>query len=147
MHRSGIFHTNIEKDTIENKNYRKVINTTTKQQLVLMSLKPNEDIECEMHSDVDQFFRIEKGKGVLYASKESFCDKPNNSIEQFMLKDGDVIVVPAGTYHRVVNTSTIEELKLYTIYSPPNHPSNKIDVIRPMSGGPQQNKYIVIKKK
>jgi mannose-6-phosphate isomerase-like protein (cupin superfamily) len=104
------YYTNIEKDTLENKNFRKVLYTSKHSQLVLMSLKPGEEIGMEVHSDNDQFFRIEKGKGR--------CVINGNEYE---LEDGTAIVVPAGANHNIINTSHSEELKLYTIYSPPHH--------------------------
>jgi mannose-6-phosphate isomerase-like protein (cupin superfamily) len=104
------FFTNIEKETLENENFRKVLYTSKYSQLVLMSLKPKEEIGMEVHPENDQFFRIEKG--------QEKCIIDGNEYE---LKDGVVIVVPAGAEHNVINTSEIEELKLYTIYSPPHH--------------------------
>ncbi len=109
------FVTNIEKDTLENSNFRKVIFTAKNQQLVLMSLAPNEDIGEEVHESVDQFFRIESGEGkVVMNGQES------------IIGNGSAIIVPAGTRHNVINTSTSAPLRLYTIYSPPNHPDGKI---------------------
>ena len=104
------FNTNIEKETIENTNFRKVLYTGKHSQLVLMSLKPNEDIGMEVHPDNDQFFRFEKGVGE--------CIIDGNKYE---LGDGSVIVVPAGAQHNVINTSETDDLKLYTIYSPAHH--------------------------
>jgi mannose-6-phosphate isomerase-like protein (cupin superfamily) len=104
------YFTNIEKATLENENFRKVLYTAKHSQLVLMSLKPKEEIGMEVHPDNDQFFRIEKGRGK--------CIIDGNEYE---LEDGAAIVVPAGAEHNVINTSEIEELKLYTIYSPPHH--------------------------
>ena len=104
------FSTDIEKETLENGNFRKVLYTSKHSQLVLMSLKPMEEIGMEVHPDNDQFFRFEKGKGK--------CIIDGNDYE---LKDGIAIVVPAGAQHNVVNTSDTEELKLYTIYSPAHH--------------------------
>jgi len=104
------FFTNIEKDTLENENFRKVLYTAKHSQLVLMSLKPKEEIGMEVHPDNDQFFRIEKGKGK--------CIIDGNEYE---LSDGVAIVVPSGAQHNVINTSESEELKLYTIYSPAHH--------------------------
>ncbi|MGC9049170.1 MAG: cupin domain-containing protein [Patescibacteria group bacterium] len=104
------YFTNIEKDTLENENFRQVLYTSKHSQLVLMSLKPNEEIGMEVHPDNDQFFRIEKGQGK--------CVIDGNEYE---LTDGAAIVVPAGAEHNVINTSSTEELKLYTIYSPPHH--------------------------
>jgi len=104
------FNTNIEKDTLTNKNYRQVLYTGKHSQLVLMSLKPGEEIGMEVHPENDQFFRIEKGEGK--------CLIDGN---EYKLGDGVAIVVPAGAKHNVINTSEDEELKLYTIYSPPHH--------------------------
>ena len=102
--------TNIEKDTLENRNYRKVLYTSEHSQLVLMSLKPGEEIGMEVHPDNDQFFRIEKGQGK--------CIIDGN---EYDLEDGVAIVVPAGSQHNVINVSDSDELKLYTIYSPAHH--------------------------
>lgn len=104
------FFANIEQDTLDNNNFRKVLYTSTHSQLVLMTLQPNEDIGLEVHADNDQFFRIEAGTGK--------CVIDDNEYE---LKDGVAIVVPAGANHNVINTSTTEPLKLYTIYSPAHH--------------------------
>ena len=105
----------IEELTLANPNFRQVIFTRSHSQLVLMSLLPKEEIGIETHANVDQFFRIEKGQGKVIMNGEE------NAIS-----DGMAIVVPAGTEHNVINTSETEELKLYTIYSPPNHPDGKI---------------------
>lgn len=104
------FNANIEEETLANTNFRKVLYTAKHSQLVLMSLKPNEEIGMETHPDNDQFFRIEKGQGK--------CLIDGNEYE---LADGSAIVVPAGAEHNVSNTSALEELKLYTIYSPAHH--------------------------
>jgi mannose-6-phosphate isomerase-like protein (cupin superfamily) len=104
------FNSNIEKNTIENNNFRKVLYTSKHSQLVLMSLKPNEEIGMEVHEENDQFFRIEKGQGK--------CIIDGN---EYILKDGSAIVVPSGAQHNVINTSATEDLKLYTIYSPAHH--------------------------
>ena len=104
------FETDIEKITLENEKYRKVLYTGQHSQLVLMSLRPNEEIGMEVHEDTDQFFRFEKGQGK--------CIIDGNEYE---VRDGSAIVVPAGARHNVVNTSQHESLKLYTIYSPPHH--------------------------
>lgn len=100
--------TNIEQDSIANKNFRKVVYTAKSSQLVLMSLKPGEDIGMEVHQ-LDQFFRVESGRG------KAILD----GVEHEIL-DGFAVVVPTGTNHNIVNTGDVE-LKLYTIYSPPNH--------------------------
>jgi mannose-6-phosphate isomerase-like protein (cupin superfamily) len=104
------FYANIEKDTLENSNFRKVLYTGKNSQLVLMSLKPKEEIGMEVHAENDQFFRFEKGEGK--------CIIDGNEYE---LKDGVAIVVPAGAQHNIINTSEMEDLKLYTIYSPAHH--------------------------
>ncbi len=104
------YNANIEKETLENTNFRKVLYTGKHSQLVLMSLKPNEEIGTEIHTDNDQFFRFEKGEGK--------CIIDGN---EYILSDGSVIVVPSGAQHNVINTSSTEDLKLYTIYSPAHH--------------------------
>jgi len=104
------YKTNIEKDTLENNNFRKVLYTSKHSQLVLMSLKPKEEIGMEIHPGNDQFFRFERGQGK--------CLIDGNEYE---VGDGAAIVVPAGAEHNVINTSESEDLKLYTIYSPAHH--------------------------
>ena len=104
------FVVNIEKKTEENNNFRQVLYTGKNSQLVLMSLKPKEEIGMEVHPDNDQFFRIEKGKGK--------CLIDGN---EYDLEGGVAILVPSGAQHNVINTSDSQELKLYTIYSPPHH--------------------------
>jgi len=104
------FSTNIEKDTLENKNFRKVLYTGKHSQLVLMSLLPKEEIGMEVHEDNDQFFRFEKGQGK--------CIIDDN---EYDISDGSAIVVPAGAQHNIINVSADENLKLYTIYSPAHH--------------------------
>lgn len=104
------FNTNIEKDTLANDNFRKVLYTGQHSQLVLMSLKPNEEIGMEVHKDNDQFFRFEAGQGK--------CLIDGN---EYALSNGSVIIVPAGAEHNIINTSDSEDLKLYTIYSPAHH--------------------------
>ncbi|MGB9726769.1 MAG: cupin domain-containing protein [Minisyncoccia bacterium] len=104
------YFTNIEKETLENENFRKVLYTSKHSQLVLMSLKPNEETGMEVQPDNDQFFRIEKGQGK--------CIIDGNEYE---LADGVAIVVPAGAEYNMINISSAEPLKLYTIYSPPHH--------------------------
>jgi|SRR3989344_1876504 len=104
------YKTNIEKDTLENENFRKVLYTGMNSQLVLMALQPKEEIGMEVHPDRDQFFRFEAGQGMVYINDN-----------QYEVADGDAVIVPAGAEHNVVNTSDIEILKLYTIYSPPEH--------------------------
>ncbi|MGZ4863732.1 MAG: cupin domain-containing protein [Halobacteriota archaeon] len=104
------FSIDIEKTTLGNGNFRKVLYTSKHSQLVLMSLKPEEDIGMEVHKDNDQFFRFERGQGK--------CVIDGNEYE---LSDGVAVVVPAGAQHNIINTSKTEDLKLYTIYSPAHH--------------------------
>ena len=104
------FNANIEKETVENENFRRVLYTGKYCQLVLMSLKPNEDIGMEVHEENDQYFRFEQGSGK--------CIIDGN---EYALTDGSVIIVPAGAEHNIINTSETEALKLYTIYSPAHH--------------------------
>ena len=100
----------IEKETVKNEDFRRVLYTGKFSQLVLMSLKPGEEIGEETHDDVDQFFRFEQGKGVV------IIDDVEHEI-----KDGYAIIVPSGAKHNVINTSKKNDLKLYTLYSPPEH--------------------------
>jgi mannose-6-phosphate isomerase-like protein (cupin superfamily) len=100
----------IEKETRKNVNFRWVQYTGKHSQLVLMSLKPEEEIGEEIHTNVDQFFRFEEGEGkVVIDGKEH------------RVKDGDAVIVPAGAKQNVINVSKKQNLKLYTIYSPPEH--------------------------
>ena len=105
----------IESDTVVNSNFRKVLFTGPKLQLVLMSLKPGEEIGSEIHEEHDQFFRFEKGTGKVIIGEDTF-----------EVKDGDTVIVPAGEQHNIINTSQSEELKLYTIYAPPEHADGTI---------------------
>jgi mannose-6-phosphate isomerase-like protein (cupin superfamily) len=100
--------TNIEKDSLENDNFRKVLYTSTHSQLVLMSLLPGEEIGAEIH-ELDQFLRVEKGEGKAVL----------NDIE-YPIADGSAIVVPRGVKHNIINTSSVS-MKLYTVYSPAEH--------------------------
>jgi len=104
------FKSNIEKDTLSNNDFRRVLYTGRNSQLVLMSLRPGEEIGEEVHKTIDQFLRFEKGEGIV-------------SIDGIKHKvgDGDAVIVPAGARHNVINTSKTTELKLYTVYSPPEH--------------------------
>lgn len=102
--------TDIESATRANTNFRKVLYTGKHSQLVLMALRPNEEIGMEVHPDNDQFFRFEMGQGK--------CVIDGN---EYLVKDGDVIIVPSGAKHNIINVSASEELKLYTLYSPPHH--------------------------
>lgn len=103
------FVTNIQKDTVENEYYRKVLFTGEKIQLVVMSLKVGEDIPLEVHRTHDQFMRIEKGTAFVQIEKE-----------EYTLKDDEIIIIPAGSKHYVKNAASTT-LKLYTLYAPPEH--------------------------
>lgn len=104
------FVANIEKDTIKNTDFRRVLYTGKYSQLVLMTLVPGEEIGAEVHDDVDQFFRFEKGEGMVVI----------DGVEH-KVSDGMAVVVPSGAMHNVINTSKRSKLRLYTIYSPPEH--------------------------
>ncbi|MCU0660415.1 MAG: cupin domain-containing protein [Candidatus Pacebacteria bacterium] len=104
------YKTNIETLTSENTDYRRVLYTAAHSQLVLMSLRPGEEIGVEIHTENDQFFRFEKGEGKVLINET-----------EYTVSDGDVIIVPAGATHNVINVSETESLKLYTIYSPAHH--------------------------
>lgn len=109
---------NIEKETKENNNFRKVLYTAKNSQLVVMSIKPKEDIGEEVH-ELDQFIRIEQGKGKAVL----------NGVET-NIEDDYAVVIPAGTMHNIVNTSEDKDLKLYTIYSPPEHRDGVIHITK-----------------
>lgn len=104
------FKTNIEKASLDNKNFREVLYSGKHSQLVLMSLKPNEEIGLETHKENDQFFRFENGKGKVVIDDT-----------EYTVTDGDAIIVPAGSKHNIINTSLGKDLKMYTIYSPAHH--------------------------
>jgi mannose-6-phosphate isomerase-like protein (cupin superfamily) len=106
----------IERQTLENGFFRQVLFTGKYCQLVLMCLQPGEEIGNEVHENVDQFFRIEEGE-----AKFVF-----NGSEERTVQDGDAVIVPAGTFHNVINSSPNEQLKMYTLYSPPNHPDGTV---------------------
>jgi len=104
------FVTHLERETVKNADFRHVLYTGKKSQLVLMSLKPGEEIGEEVHEDHDQFFRFESGQGKVII----------DGVEH-QIKDGNGVIVPAGARHNVINTSKRANLRLYTIYSPPEH--------------------------
>jgi len=104
------FRGDIEKETLQNSNFRKVLYTGRNSQLVLMNLRPGEEIGLETHPENDQFFRFEAGQGTV------IVDGHTRDVE-----DGAAVIIPAGAEHNVINTSDSEELKMYTIYSPPHH--------------------------
>lgn len=101
---------NVEKTTLSNQNYREVLYTGSKMQLVVMSLEPGEEVGEEIHADHDQFLRFESGEGKAILDSVPYD-----------VKDGDAVIVPAGVRHNIVNVSATEPLKLYTLYAPPEH--------------------------
>ena len=111
------YYGNIEKLTLANDYFRQVLFTGKHAQLVLMCLKGGEEIGNEVHNNVDQFFRIEQGEAQFVL---------NNGKEKYSAKDGDAVIVPAGTWHNVINASKTAKVKLYTVYSPPNHPDKTV---------------------
>lgn len=106
----------IESPTLKNTYFRRVLFTGKHAQLVVMCLQPGEEIGKEVHTNVDQFLRIEQGEAKFVL----------NETEEHVVRDADAILVPAGTYHNVINLSPTKPLKLYTIYSPPNHPDGTV---------------------
>ena len=108
---------NIEAATMDNNNFRKVLYTSRHSQLVLMSLKPKEEIGEETHFDNDQFFRVESGNGK--------CVIDGNEYE---ISAGDAVIIPAGAKHNLINSNAVTELKMYTIYSPAHHKDGVIRI-------------------
>lgn len=120
---------NIEQETVENTDFRRVLYTGQFSQLVLMSLKPGEDIGEEIHETIDQFIRVEAGSGVAKLGES----------EQ-VVSDGTAIVVPAGITHNITNTGT-EPLKLYTIYSPPEHLDGTVRATKAEAEAPENEEH------
>jgi mannose-6-phosphate isomerase-like protein (cupin superfamily) len=106
----------MQKQTLENTCFRRVLFTGKHIQVVVMCLGPGEEIGDEVHQGVDQYFRIEQGEATFVF----------NEGQEHRVGDGDVVVVPAGTYHNVINSSKTKALKLSTLYSPPNHPDGTV---------------------
>ena len=106
----------IEKQTLGNKFFRQVLYTGKYCQLVVMCLQPGEEIGNEVHAEVDQFFRVEQGDARFVL----------NGSDEHLVHANEAAIIPAGTYHNVINASKMHELKLYTVYSPPNHPDGTI---------------------
>ena len=104
------FYANVERDTVENADFRRVLYSGKHMQLVLMSLKPGEEIGMEVHNENDQFFRFDAGEGKVIIDGN-----------EYDVRDGDAIIVPAGADHNVINASDTDDLKLYTIYAPSHH--------------------------
>lgn len=111
----GGYVTNIERDTLDNEDYRRVLFTGPNTQLVLMTLRPGEEIGLETHGGHDQFIRVETGTGYVELDRV-----------RHELADGSAVVIPSGAKHNVVNSSDSEPLKLYTLYSPPEHPDGTV---------------------
>jgi mannose-6-phosphate isomerase-like protein (cupin superfamily) len=107
--------TNIKRETARNRNFEKVLFTGKHHQLIVMSLKPGEDIGEETHPNLDQFTRVESGRGVVQMGRE-----------KKRIQADSAFVVPAGTKHNVINTSKDEPLKIYTVYSSPEHPDGEV---------------------
>mgnify|MGYP000042658703 CR=1 FL=1 len=110
----------IERQTLQNRDFRRVVFTGKHAQLVLMSLRPGEEIGLEVHPAVDQFFRVEAGTARFLLKGRPATD----------VRAGGAVVVPANTRHNVVNPSKTKPLKLYTLYAPPNHPPGTVQKTR-----------------
>jgi mannose-6-phosphate isomerase-like protein (cupin superfamily) len=106
----------IEGQTLKNTYFRQVLFTGKHAQLVVMCLQPGEEIGNEVHPEVDQFFRVEQGEAKFILKGK----------EEYLVRKNEAAIVPAGTFHNVLNTSKRARLKLYTIYSPPNHPAGTV---------------------
>ena len=115
---------NIEEATLQNNNFRTVLWTGEHLQLTLMSIKPGEDIGLEIHPNIDQFLRIEQGQGVVMMGKSK-----DNMDFQKRVYNRDAIIIPAGTWHNLVNTGRTP-IKLYSIYAPPQHPFGTVHVTK-----------------
>lgn len=113
------YNANIEQLTVDNNNFRQVLYTGKHTQLVLMSLGPNEEIGEEVHNENDQFFRFEAGQGKVTVDDT-----------EYQVSDGSVVIVPAGANHNVINISSSEDLKLYTLYSPSHHKDGVVRATR-----------------
>jgi mannose-6-phosphate isomerase-like protein (cupin superfamily) len=109
--------TNIERATVRNNAYRRVLYTVKNSiQLVVMSLKPKQEIGMEVHNDTSQFIRVEEGKGIAYISGR-----------KYMLKAGDAVIIPKGSKHNIINTHKSKSLKLYSLYTPPVHKDKLVE--------------------
>ena len=115
------YYDDIEHSTISNTAYRRVVYSDCNIQIVYMSLLPNEEIGMEVHPETTQFFRVEQGAGIAIIGDVSYA-----------IGDGIAFVIPKGTYHNIINASSVDELKVYTIYSPPQHPPGTLQYARPM---------------
>jgi mannose-6-phosphate isomerase-like protein (cupin superfamily) len=144
-----VFSTNIEKEIMNNSNYRKILHTTDKMQLVVMNIPPQENISLEIHPEHDQFIKVEDGECVVLV-----YDDNKRVIDRIQLSNGWSIIIPANTWHEVKNMSYIKSVHLYTIYTPPEHKvdvvnpdKNRIDVVNPDKHKPKiGNKYKLVRK-
>lgn len=127
------FMLNIEKATKQNETFRTALWTGNYLQLTLMSINPGEDIGLENHPEIDQFLRIEQGQGLI---KMGY--RRNNLNMQAKVTDNDAIIVPAGTWHNLINTGNVP-LKLYSIYAPPQHPYGTVHKTRADAMADEQN--------
>ena len=114
------FHINIEQSTLENENYRKVLFTGPHSQLVIMNILPEQEIGIETHAEHDQFLRFEEGSGRVVIDED-----------EFDVSDGDAVIIPAGSRHNVINVSKNDPLRLYTIYTPPEHSEGTVQKEKP----------------
>lgn len=121
----------LEKVTLKNNYFRQVLFTGKNCQLVVMCLQPGEEIGNEVHAHVDQFFRLEEGD-----AKFIF-----NGKEEHLVHAGDAVVVPAGTYHNVINASAKNPLKLYTVYTPPNHPDGTVHKTKAKADAAEEHEH------
>ena len=124
------FHIKLEKETLKNTNYRNVVYTSPTSngvQLVLMNLKPMEEIGLEIHNQppVDQFIKVEHGSAQVIIVEN--YEEINETIITYNLNEGDAIIIPAKTYHNVINPDSRKNLKLYSIYTPPEHPKGLVE--------------------
>lgn len=136
-----VFSTNIEQDTMNNTNYRKVLYTTNKMQLVIMNIPPHDNISLEIHPEHDQFIKVEDGQCVVI-----IYDDNKKVIDRIKLSSGWSIIIPANTWHEVKNMSSIKSTRLYTIYTPPEHDKNRIDITNPDTLKTTSNKYKLVRK-
>lgn len=139
MSNQKIFCENVNTNTLNNENYRKVAFTGTNMQFVYMSINPLDTIHMEIHEHTDQFIKIEQGTGIAII----------NNIK-YDLHDDIGLIIPAGTSHMIINTSDTNKLKLYTIYAPPEHKPNTINITNPNdhhNNNHYKNKYMKYKHK
>jgi len=115
---------NIEEATTQNDTFRTALWTGNYLQLTLMSIGVGEDIGLEMHSDLDQFVRIEEGEGIVMMG-----DSKNNLSFQRRVSDDFIFIIPAGKWHNLINTGD-KPIKLYSIYAPPQHPKGTVHVTK-----------------